>query len=325
MIKILVAEPESFDRDCLSLLKNFGKVTTKRMSRSELLKKIADYDILVVGVETVVDRAVIDRATKLKIIGSNTTGVDHIDVGYANNRGIKLVTLRGAHNLLEKIPSTAEHTFALLLGLVRKLPWAFDSVRREEWRRWKFFGRELSGKTLGIVGFGRLGKKVAKYGRVFGMKVLVHDPQLSRKEIIRQGGKPVDLKTLLRESDVISIHLHLAPETEKLISKDEFKQMKRKPVLINTSRGKIIDENALLNALKKDLISGAALDVLASETIKENPLRDNPLVKYARKHNNLLITPHLGGSTTEALKKSSLYVAQRIKEILETSNRNSRQ
>ncbi|MEW6221791.1 MAG: NAD(P)-dependent oxidoreductase [Candidatus Hadarchaeota archaeon] len=318
LIKILVTEPESCHEDYLALLKKLGKVTAMKMSRRELLEKVAGYDVLVVGVETVVDKSVIDRAKKLKIVGSNTTGTDHIDVKYAESKGIKLITLRGATHLLEKIPSTAEHTFALILSLVRKIPWAFDSVRREEWVRKKFFGRELNGKTLGIVGFGRLGKKVAAYGKAFGMKVIAHDPFLSKSEISAQGVKPVDLKTILKESDVISIHIHLSKETEGMVGLNEFKQMKKNPILINTSRGRIVDESALLKALQKGLISGAALDVLVSETLKENPLRGNPLVKYSKKHDNLLITPHLGGTATEALRLSGLYVGKKINEEIKS-------
>lgn len=318
-VNILVTEPESCHEDYLALLKQIGKVTTKKVSRKELQEKIKNYDILVIGVETVVDKDLIDRAEKLKIVGSNTTGIDHIDVKYAEQREIKVVTLREARNLLEKINSTAEHTFALILSLLRKIPWAFDSVRSERWERKKFFGRELNGKTLGIIGFGRLGAKVAKYALAFGMKILAYDPHVGREKIVRHGAKAVDLETLLRESDVISIHVDLTPETEKMISYKEFKLMKKKPLLINTSRGRIIDEKALLGALEKTLVAGAALDVLASETISENPLLGNRLVKYARKHDNLLITPHLGGAAVEALRRSGLYVGQKIKEMVEKS------
>lgn len=318
MINILVTEPESCHEDYLTLLRDIGRVVCKKMQRHELLEDIKNYDILIIGVETVVDRQLLDKAKRLKIIGSHTTGIDHIDVDYARKLGIKDVTLRDRPEMLKDVTATAEHTVALILSLMRNIPWAFDAVREEKWERSKFFGSQLKGKILGIIGYGRLGAKVAKYGLVFGLKVLVYDPYVDEEKIIQDQVLPVDLKFLLRESDVISIHVKLTKETENLVSYEEFQEMKRKPVFINTSRGRIVNEDALLEALNKKWVSGAAIDVLSAETFSSNPLYNNPLVKYAKENNNLLITPHLGGATFESMRTTGLYIGEKIKDIVLT-------
>lgn len=321
MLKILVTEPESCHEDYLELLRSIGKVVCKKMSKRELSKRIKDYDILIIGIETIVDRELLDRAEKLKIIGSHTTGIDHIDIDYARQMSIRVVTLRDvSKKMLIDVTATAEHTIALILSLIRKIPWAFDAVRKQKWERHKFFGHQLKGKTIGIVGYGRLGSKVAKYALCFGMKVLAYDPYVDDKKLSQNGVVPVDLKTLLEESDIVSIHVKLTEETENLISYKEFRAMKRRPIFINTSRGKVVDENVLLEALRKKYISGAAIDVLANETVSPNPLLDNPLVRYARENDNLLITPHLGGATSESMRTTGLYIGKKIKDIIKEWN-----
>lgn len=321
MLKILVAEPESCHKDYLALLKNIGKVVCQKMNKQELLKKIGDYDILIVGVETVVDRQLLDKAKKLKIIGSHTTGIDHIDIDYARQKSIKVVTLRDvSKQRLKHITATAEHTMALILSLIRKIPWAFNAVKEGKWERHHFFGCELKGKTIGIIGYGRIGSKVGEYASSFGIKVLVYDPYVNIKELKEAKVTPVDFDTLLRESDIITVHVKLTEETKNLISYKEFKKMKKKPIFINTSRGRVVDETALLEALKKRWISGAAIDVLSNETTSTNPVLNNDLVKYAQKNNNLLITPHLGGATYESMRTTGLYVGMKIKEIVKKWN-----
>lgn len=311
-LKILVTEPESCHPDLMAILRSIGSVRAEKMDRRKLLEEVRKYDILVVGVETLVDREVIRRARRLKIIASNTTGTDHIDTKFAERRSIRVLTLSDNPKILRKVSATAEHTFALLLSLLRKIPWAFDTVRKGKWKRSEFFGRQIRGKTIGIIGFGRLGRMMARYSRAFGMRVLAYDPY-AKHDV--KGVSFVSLEELLRNSDIISVHVKLTEETENLIGFDEFKMMTRKPVIINTSRGRVINQRALLYALKKGLISGAALDVIREE-LTEDPLRKNPLVEYARKHKNLLITPHLGGATEESLRITGVYIGRKIKEVV---------
>ncbi|MCK4405708.1 MAG: hydroxyacid dehydrogenase [Hadesarchaea archaeon] len=316
MINILVTEPKTYDDENIAMLKEIGNVECRRMNRKELLKRIENFEILVIRMETRIDKELINRAKKLKIIATGTTGLDHIDVAYAEQKNVRVISLKGAIELLKNVPSTAEHTFALLLSLIRKIPWAFDSIRKEGWNRSKFFGVELNGKTLGMIGFGRLGTIVTKIAKGFGMNVIAFDPYINQKKMDEAGVSPLPFEKLLKKSDVISIHATLTPETENMISHDEFKLMKRGVVLINTARGRIIDEKALLYALQNKLIAGAALDVLANEASEESPVIHNPLVKYAKNNENLIITPHLGGGTFEAQKKTGVYLVQKIKELV---------
>jgi len=321
MVKILVTEPKSCHPDYLALLETIGDVDCKKLSRRQLLKYIKNYDILIIGVETVVDRFVLDRAERLKIIGSHTTGIDHIDLDYARQKSIKVITLRDATELLKDVTATAEHTMALILSLVRKIPWAFDAVRKKKWEREKYFSNQLLGKTMGVIGYGRLGSIVAKYGLAFGMKVIAYDPYVDKQKMISDGVLPVSLNSLLKKSDIISVHVKLTKETKRLIGYKEFQIMKNKrPFFVNTSRGIIVDEDALLKALEKGWISGAALDVLSTETTSANPLLNNKLVDYAKKNQNLLITPHLGGATMESMRITGLYIGKKIKNIVRKWN-----
>lgn len=315
-MNILVAEPESYSKKCIDLLAQIGKVTAKKMKRDELLSNIKNFEVLVIRVETRVDRELIDRAKKLKVIGVAATGLDHVDVDYTQRRGIKVVSLKGEREFLERVNATIEHTFALMLSLIRKVPWAFEGAKKERWIRSPFFGRELNGKTLGVVGLGRIGSKIAEIAQKFGMRVLANDPYVGEEVMKKLGVKPVGLGALLKESEVIVICVALTPETENMVSSKEFKQMHRKPILINIARGKVVDEQALLEALNKNQISGAALDVLSSENEVDNPLLNNPLVRYAREHDNLIITPHLAGSTFESMEATGMFIAERIKAVV---------
>jgi len=315
LTEILVAEPETYSKKCIDILAKVGRVTAKKMGHGELLSRIKDFDILVIRVETKVDRELIDRAEKLKIIGVAATGLDHVDVEYARQKGIKVVSLKGERKFLESVNATVEHTFALILSLVRKIPWAFEEVKHERWTRAPFFGWELSGKTIGIIGFGRLGTKIARIAKSFGMRILTYDPYVSKTITENLGVRKVGIKTLLSRSNVIVVCATLTPETENLIGPNEFKQMLLKPILVNIARGKIVNEKALLEALEKGQISGAALDVLSNEVEADNPLLNNPLIKYANDHDNLIITPHLGGATLESMERTGIFIADRIKSL----------
>ncbi len=315
MINILVTESNSYDAENIAALKEIGKVTCQDVNRQELLKNVEKFDVLVIRMETRIDKELLDRATKLKVIATGTTGLDHIDLECTNQKGIKVIALKGAP-FLRDVTSTAEHTFALLLALIRRIPWAFDSVKKGEWFRNDFFGHQLDGNIFGIIGFGRLGKIVARMAKGFGMKVMAFDPHVDDDVMKKAGVTPMALKALLKTSDVISIHANLTEKTDRMIGQAEFKLMKRGAVLINTARGRIVDESALVWAIKNKLIAGAALDVLSNEAVSENPTRQNLLVEYSRNHDNLIITPHLGGGTYEAQKMTGAYLVQKLKEAI---------
>ncbi len=306
MNKILVTEPEYFPEDAISIFKKIGTVVNKRLSRKQLLNEIKDVDILVVRIETLVDKVVLKDAKRLKVIASATTGIDHIDVAEAEKRGIKIINLQGTHSL-----PTAEYTFALILALVRRIPWAFESMKENKWERYKFFGREVRGRILGIVGLGKIGGRVANYAAAFGMKVIAHDPYVTAENAKELNVELTSLENVLKKSDIITIHSMLTKVTENMIDYKELQMMKRDAFLINVARGKIVNEKALVRALKNGIIAGAALDVYSIEPIESG----NELVKYAKENDNLLLTPHIAASTQESIRNAAIYVAERVKEI----------
>lgn len=307
MYKILITEPEYFPEDVVVMLKQIGNVVARRIKREELLNEIKDADVLIVRVETLVDKPVLENATKLKIIASPTTGTDHIDLEYAKLKGIEVINAPGLNAI-----ATAEHTFGLILSLIRKIPNAYDEIKKFAYRRSEFLGIELNGKIMGVIGFGRTGSQVAKYARAFGMKILTYDPFLNQKIVDEIGAEPVSLDELLRKSDIITLHAFGSPENENMISHEEFSKMKKTAFLINVARGSLIDEDALIGALKNKMLKGAAIDVLREEP----PSKNNALIAYAQKNSNLIITPHLGGSTEESIRNAALYVTNKIKESI---------
>ncbi len=308
-MNILVVSAEYFPEEVLAELKSFASVDAKKLSREELLNEIENYDAVLTRVDVKFDKEVLEKASKLKVIGSGTTGVDHIDVDYANSKGIKVINLSGAHTV-----PTAEHTFALILSLVRKIPWAYESLKKGEWDRRKFFGMELDGKTLGTIGFGKIGSRVARYAKAFGMNILTYDPYINKDLANEIGVKVTTLDDVLQNSDVITVHAFLSSETRKMINSNAFAKMKPTAFLINAARGEIVDEEALLEALATKRIAGAALDVFNEEPLPPN----SRLIEYAMNNDNLIITPHIAASTKEAVYNAAKEIVQKVKELLIT-------
>lgn len=301
MVNILVADPEYFTQEAVEALKGVGNVTLKRMSRKELLENAQGFDVLVVRVDTKVDRKLLEKAKRLRLIVSATTGLNHIDVDYAKGKGIKVINFQGTHTL-----PTAEHTMALILGLCRKVPFAFENMKKGKWERHKFIGDSLDGKTLGIIGFGRIGQQVGQCAKAFGMKIIAFDPYVKSSDV-----EMVPLDVLLKKSDIVTIHAILTKETENMIGSKQFGMMKKGAMIINVARGGIIDNTTLLKALNDGKISGAALDVYANEPICGDDLR---LIEYTKSDSNLLLTPHIAALTKEAIKEASLEIASQIKK-----------
>ncbi|RJQ17646.1 hydroxyacid dehydrogenase [Candidatus Woesearchaeota archaeon] len=307
---IVITEPDIYSTKSIEKLRDLGEVTLLHPSKKEVLQHIESANVLLIGLQLFVDEEIIEKGKKLKIIGTSTTGTDHIDIKKAEQQNISIVSLKGDLQILEQIDATAEHTIALMLALFRKLPDAYASVKEYRWERKLFVGHELKNKTLGILGFGRLGKKVAALGKAFGMKVMVHDKKQVTKEY-----SSVSKNELFQTADIVSVHVSLEDDTVHLVSTKEFSLMKRGSWLINTSRGKIVDDDALLDALNSGKLAGAAVDVLSTENTPGHP-KNNKLIAYARSHNNLIITPHIGGSTFESLDLTSSYLVEKIKKHL---------
>ncbi len=249
-------------------------------------------------------------ASKLKIISCATTGADHISRDGLTVRGIDVRTLKEDPEVLRNITPAAELSFTLLMALARKLPAALKHVQDGGWTREEFPGVMLRGKTLGLIGCGRIGGWMARYARAFGMDVIGHDPFLTTfPDTIRKA----TLAEVCVQGDFISIHVHLSPETTGMVTKALIASMKPGAFLINTSRGAIVDEQALLAALESGRLGGAGLDVLDGEPDTAN----DPLVGYARTHDNLLITPHIGGFSPDAVRVVCAHAAGKIRAVFE--------
>lgn len=247
----------------------------------------------------------IKDASNLKIISCATTGSDHIERNILNERNIPVRTLKEDKELLLNITPAAELTWALLISCARLLPSAIKHVLDGGWTRELFPGIMLNGKQLGLVGCGRIGNWMARYGNAFGMKVVGYDPYL---DIWPDYIEKISLDQLIETSDFISIHVHLSEETEGLISKELLKKIKKGSIFINTSRGAIVDENALLEGLVSKRIFAAGLDVLTGEPYIDN----NPLLQYARNNDNVLITPHCGGFSPDAVRLVCDHAAKKV-------------
>jgi D-3-phosphoglycerate dehydrogenase len=242
---------------------------------------------LIVRSTTKVDAGMMSRASGLKVIGRAGVGVDNIDLAVASTRGIAVFNAPGGNT-----NAAAELTMALMLALARRLPEADRAIREGRWDRTSFKGIELKGRTLGLVGAGRIGGEVARRCQVFGMEVLVYDPYLTEERAEQLGVRLVSLDDVVENADVISCHVPLTDETRGLIDAHLLGRMKDRVLVINASRGGVIDETALAKALQDGTVAGAALDVYEREPLSpESPLRDAP---------NLVLTPHLGASTEEA-------------------------
>ena len=309
-MRILVLEPHGYSETARLILESLGSVRVGPLERRILLEVIGDHDVFVVRLGHYIDREALSRADRLKVIVSPTTGLDHIDLEAARERHVTVLSLQGEREFLETITSTAEHAWGLLLALVRRIPGAHSSVLGGNWNRDRFKGWELNGRTLGIVGYGRLGRMVARYGIAFGMEVIAYDPTVRETE---PPTRWVSLEEVLAASHCISLHLPLNENTSRIIGQKEFSQMRRGALLVNTSRGGLLEETALLEALETGLLGGAALDVLSDEQIPGRLTR-SPLIHYAKGHDNLILTPHIGGGTLEAMERTEVFLAEKLKQ-----------
>lgn len=274
----------------------------------------ADVDRLLPDMDVILDAYMkvrfpstrLQRAARLKLVVCATTGSDHMDAPTLAKKNIQLLSLQGQREFLKNITPAAEHSWLLLMACARGLKAAFQEVDRKEWDRNKFPGLMIKGKTLGLVGCGRIGQWMAKYAAAFGMDVVGFDPFLpSWPEHIR----PLSLEELLKVSDFVSVHVPLSDQTKNLIGPSQFSLMKKGTVIVNTSRGEVIDETALLKALESGQVGAAGLDVIAGEP----EIKNHPLVLYAQTHSNLMITPHIAGYSPEALTHVLKFCADRVK------------
>lgn len=311
-LRVLNAESLGYCDSARAMIGAFADLEECEPDRAALLRRIGAADALIVRLAHRVDEELLQAGPSLRVVVSATTGLDHIDLDAAARLGVDVLSLKGERGFLSQVTATAEHTWALLLALVRNLPAATTDVREGHWRRDLFRGRELSGMTLGVIGYGRLGRMVARYATAFDMRVLVNDvgPLID----LPTGTESCRLERLLAQADVVSLHVPLEPATVGLIGRNEILTMRRGTILINTSRGGIVDETALLDALASGHIAAAGLDVVEEERPGEGAMREHRLVAYARVHDNLLITPHIGGGTWDSMRKTEEFMAGKLRD-----------
>ena len=283
----------------------------KGLTPDELAERIAPYDALIIRSSAQVTNRVVAAGKRLRVIGRAGAGIDNIDLQAASERGVIVMNTPGANTV-----ATAEHTMALLLALCRNVPQAAASLRSGAWERKQFKGIELRSKTIGIVGLGRVGQRVARRCKAFGMEVICHDPHLSgeRAELLKVD--QVSLDELLERSDFITLHAALTADTRGLIGPEALANAKPGVRIINAARGDLIDEAALIEALQDGRVAGAALDVLADEP----PDPANPLLHM----DNVVATPHLAASTDEAQREVGIQIVSQVIDALEgTDYRNA--
>ncbi len=311
--RVLNAEPDRYSPRARALLERVAEVVEEPLDRATLLRRLPGFDALIVRLGHRVDREVLEAGTRLKAVVTATTGLDHVDLKVARERGVEVLSLRGEHEFLRTVSATAEHTWALLLALLRHIPGAHAAAVAGDWDRDRFRGRELEGKRLGIVGLGRIGAKVARYGRAFSMEVRAYDRY--REEWPADVSWAASLDALLETADVLTLHVPLNEDTRGMIGAAELARLPRGAVLVNTSRGGVVRGGDLVQALRSGRLSGAAVDVVEGETAPGGPGED-PLVRYAAEATNLLVTPHIAGATAESMEKTEIFMAGKLAEFL---------
>lgn len=300
-MKILVAEPVA--PAAVEMLRAQEGWNVVVSSPKEYAAHLADADALLVRSAVKVNADVLAKAPKLQVIGRAGVGVDNVDLTAATHAGVLVMNTPGGNAV-----SVAEHTIALMLSLARGIPQASESTRAGKWEKKKFMGTELRGKTLGVVGLGSIGREVVKRTLPFEMRILGYDPYVSSQSAADMGVDLVDLNTLFAQSDYITLHMALTPETQRMINAEAFGTMKPGVRIINCARGELIDYNAMVDAFTSGKLAGAGLDVFDPEP----PAADSPILRQ----DNLIATPHIGGSTEEAQEIVGIRIVEQMVQYL---------
>jgi len=307
--RILYYSLLSYQLAARALLEDNFEVIERQDPDHDDNQTLADIEACFAPLGFTFDAARMDRCPKLKAILTNTTGVPHVDMAAAAERGVQVFSLKDEQAFLDTITPTAEHAFGLMLALTRNLPQGFDAVKAGTWNRFDHGGRAmLSRLSLGIIGLGRLGRKVARYAGAFGMTVNYYDPYVDAPA--DGPARYTSLAELVTASDVVTLHAPANEETADLINADVMAHFRPHAVFINTARAELVDEAALLAALVDGRLAGAAVDVLKGEYAPAFDPLTHPLVQYASAHDNLIITPHIGGSTHDAWSETQARVVE---------------
>jgi D-3-phosphoglycerate dehydrogenase len=310
-MKIVVTEPQHLAERVKQALDELGSVSYGPFDDRALARELGDCDVLMVRLGRHIGDGILAAAPKLRYILTATTGLDHIDLDAARAASVRVISLRDCPGAILDVSATAEHCFGLLLALLRHTPAATTHVLSGGWDRDRFWGRQLRGKSLGVIGYGRIGAMMARYAAAFGMDVVACDRIASK---IGPPAKPVSFDELLRNADVVSVHVTATPENRNLIDRAVIARLKRRAILINTARGSVVDEAALVEAVRRGQLLGVAVDVLARE--EHGEVSGSPLLEAAREGCNILITPHIGGATLESIARTETALIERFLEVL---------
>jgi len=304
LVRVLVCDHVELEK--VSLGAGFEVDYDPSISREKLLEVVGNYDALIVRSRTKVDKEVLQRATNLKLVARPGTGLDNVDVEFAKLRGIAVVN--SPESLVEGV---AEHVVLLMLALSRKLVAADVSTHAGGWEKNSLVGVELKGKTLGVVGFGRIGRRIAEVAKSMGMSILTYDViPIPQESLDAVGARVVSLDELLRSSDYVTLHVPMTPDTRHMIGEERISSMKKGAYLINTSRGGVIDEASLATALASGHLGGAGLDVFEAEP-PTGPILTAP---------NTILTPHIGGQTQEAQESAITSIGEKVRGFFSTSH-----
>ena len=306
--KILCITPVKHLNGVFELFNLYGEVIYKPNIEKEDLRKLlvsSQVDRIFTNPNKqgfILDESVL-TGSFVKVINTCSTGTNHIDMKYCADSNIKVWSLTKDMELINELPSTSELAFALMCSLFRKIDAGFNDVKKGGWNYEPFMGKQIKDSSIGIIGFGRLGKIMEKFCKAFGMRVYIYDPYEGYH----------DLDGLLQNSEVISLHIHVTDETRDMVDKDFLAKMKENSYLINTSRGEVVDENAIINSVKSGHLSGYATDVIRDEF---GDRQSSKLVDYSKINSNILITPHVGGMTWEGQTKAYTWAINKFKEVV---------
>jgi phosphoglycerate dehydrogenase-like enzyme len=316
--KILVSAPVDFIQPVKDFLEEHYECTYNLCLEKEDVFSLKDISLFSAWMinpcpKYFASNEILDKFSSLKIIATPSTGTNHIDLDFCKNNNIETFCLRGT-NVVNEITASSEFTFALLLSLIRQVPKAFEYARNGKWREVEdqLRGREISTMTIGIIGMGRIGGNVARYAHAMNADIIVYDPyQNNFPEYVSVMNSAEDV---IKNADVLMNCVHLSDETYKMMNAEKFSLMKENSFFINTSRGDVVDEDALLSVLKNGHIQAAALDVISGE--QDINLAQSALIDYARKNDNLIITPHIAGLSYDSETKAQMAAAKAIKNII---------
>lgn len=301
-------EPKDYSDNAIAIYRSLGKYVALDGGQDPAsYQEREQVTVLIVRLNYLLDIELLSAFRKLKYIITPTTGLDHIDKDYCESQSIQVVSLRGHSEFLKRITSTPELAWGLLLAVIRNIPSSYESVLNGAWNRDLFKGYQLSGKKIGIIGLGRTGLQMAEYAKAFQMEVVYHDPYVANETCKRLDS----IEALLKESDVVSIHVHLNEETRNLLNQGNLRYLKQNSILVNTSRGGLVSEDALVEKLNEGILLGIGTDVLATEL---TDFTESPIYREAKNGANVVITPHLGGATYDAMHICEEFIAGKFAE-----------